>query len=90
MKNQKKHCFTKLIVPKIIQYNENEKNESPSSDSKISIKQIIKPKPLNLNYITGINNKLITKKDELIWPNFDLYGKTFNQKVYKSDNSFSK
>ena len=90
MKNQKRHCFTKLIVPKIIQYNENEKNESPSSDSKISVKPIIKPKPLNINLITEINNKLIRKKDELIRQNFDLFGKTFNQKTYISDYSFSK
>ena len=90
MKNQKKHCFTKLIAPKIIQYNENEKNESPSSDSKISVKPIIKPKPLNINLINGINNKLMCKKDELIRPKFDLYGKTFNQKTYMLDNSFSK
>ena len=83
MKNQKKQCFAKLIVPKIIQYNENEKNESPSSDTKISVNSIIKPKPLNINLNTEINTKLLCKNDELIRPK---YGKTFNM----FDKSFSK
>ena len=91
MINQKSICGTKLIAPKLIHYNENEKkNESPSSDSKMSVKQIIKPKPLNINLITGINNKIMSKKEELIKPKFDLYGKPFNQKIYMSDYSFSK
>ena len=56
----------------------------------MSVKQIIKPKPLNINLITGINNKIMSKKEELIKPKFDLYGKPFNQKIYMSDYSFSK
>ena len=56
----------------------------------MSVKQIIKPKPLNINLITGINNKIMSKKEELIKPKFDLYGKPFYQKIYMSDYSFSK
>ena len=91
MKSQKNIRLNKLIGPTLIQYNENEKkNESPSSDSKISVKPIIKPKPLNINIINGINNKSMNKKEIMFNQNIKYYGNSYSPKYYISDKPFSK
>ena len=91
MINQKNICGTKLIAPQLIHYNENEKkNESPSSDSKISVKPIIKPKPLNINIINSKNNKVMNIKEDLCKQNMELYGNAYNHQIYMANNSFPK
>ena len=91
MKSQKNILLNKLIAPKLIQYNENEKkNESPSSDSKISVKQIIKPNPSNNNITNGTNNKSMNKKELMFSQNMKYYGNRYNPKIYMPDNSFPK
>ena len=91
MINQKNICRNKLIVPKLIQYNENaKKNESLSSDSKISVKPIIKPKPLNINLLNGRNNKIMNINEDLLKQNMELYGNSYNHQIYMADNIFSK
>ena len=80
----------KLIVPVIPQYNENEKkNESLISDSKMSVKPIIRPKPLNLKLITESNNKSKNRKEDFSQPHMDYLWKAYNQKIIQN-NSFSK
>ena len=66
------------------------KNESLSSDSKMSVKPIIKPNPLNINIINGINNKAMNKKEVMIGQNMEYYGNPYNPKLYMSDIPFSK
>ena len=84
-------CPTKLIAPILNNYYENEnKNESPTSDSTISVKHIIKPKPLNIKLITELNNRTLDKKEDIPQTNLNFYGKLYNQKLYKSNSSFSK
>jgi len=79
----------KLIVPVIPQYNENEKkNESLISDSKMSVKPIIRPKPLNLKLITESNNKSKNRKEDFSQPHIDYLWKAYNQKIIQN-NSFS-
>ena len=91
MINQKNIARNKLIVPKLIQYNENaKKNESLSSDSKISVKPIIKPKPLNINLLNGRNNKIMNINEDLLKQNMELYGNPYNHQIYMADNIFSK
>ena len=91
MINQKNISRTKLITPKLIQYNENDKkNEVPSSDLKISVKNIIKPKPLNINLINGKNNKVMDINEDLLKQNMELYGNRYNHQIYMVDNTFSK
>ena len=92
MINQKKFSMKKLIVPKIIQLNENEiKNENSSTDTNDSVKTLIKPKPLNIGLISGFNNKTINTKEKLVRPNLVCSSSKFNQKIYVFDNhSFSK
>ena len=91
MKSQRNIRIKKLIAPKLIQYNENEKkNESPSSDSKLSVKPIIKPKPLNINIINSINNKSMNQKEFMCNKNLEYYGNPYSPKYYMTDNPFSK
>ena len=81
----------KLIVPVIPQYNENEKkNESPPSDKKISIKPIIRPEPLNINLINGINGKSINKKGEVLYQTMNFYGTQYSPRIFMHDNYISK
>ncbi len=56
-------CQAKLIAPILINYYENEKNESPTSEKKISYKHIHKPKPLNIISRTELNNKTFDNND---------------------------
>ena len=91
MKSQKNIHISKLVAPKLIQFNENEKkNESPSSDSKISVKSIIKPKPSNNKITNGMNNKSMNKKEFIFGQNMEYYGNRYNPKIYMPDNSFPK
>lgn len=90
MKSQKIHFPSRLIFPQIIQNNENEKNEGPSSGSKISVKPIIKPKPLNINLSNEINDKLMNKNEELNGQKLDSSRRINNPKEIIFDNSISK
>jgi hypothetical protein len=83
---------TKLIAPTFTKFNENEKkNESPTSEAKMSYKTIIRPKPLNLNVSTGKNGQPINRKLDYESINTDFYWKiNSNHKYYMVDNSFSK
>jgi len=84
-------CPAKLIAPFLNNYYENEnKNESPTSDSTISVKNIIKPKPLNIKSLTELNNRAFDKKEDIPQANLNFYGKLYKQKLYKSNSSFSK
>ena len=65
------------------------KNESQIYDSKMSVKPIIRPKPLNLKLITESNNKTKNKKEDFSQPHMDYLWKAYNQKIIP-DNSFSK
>ncbi len=91
MINKQNLCLNKLITPKLIQYNENEKkNESPPSDKKISIKPIIRPEPLNINLINGINGKSMNKKGEVLYQTMNFYGTQYSPRIFMHDNYISK
>ena len=91
MKSQKNISLNQLITPKLIQYNENEKkNESLSSDEKISVKPIIKPQPLNLTLINRINCKSINKKVDLLYEELNIYRNQYNHELYTHENYIHK
>ena len=71
-------CQAKLIAPILINYYEKEKNKSPTSETKISYKQIHKPKPLNIRSLTELNNKTTFDNNDLT----QFYG---NPNLYKSN-----
>ena len=56
----------------------------------MSVKPIIKPKPLNINLINGKNNKVMNIQEDLIKQNMELYGNPYNHQIYMADKSFSK
>ena len=91
MLSQKNISLSQLITPKLIQYNENEKkNESLSSDKKLSVKPVIRPQPLNLKLINGINGKSINKKGDLLYKELNLYENQYNHELYTHENYIHK
>jgi hypothetical protein len=76
-------CQTKLIAPILNNCYENEKNESPTSETKISVKQIYKPKPLNIKSFTELNSKTLDKKVDLLQSHLNFYENICNLKLYK-------
>ena len=88
MIKQKNITQAKLLVPIIAQYNENEKkNESCSSDSKMSVKNIIRHTPFS--YMEK-NSNYMNKKEDISQSKLDYFRNMYNPNLYYSDNYFSK